>query len=48
MPSNLSPRDPVVKTEKGFCSSARAEKKTLSDFESLSRFAQKSVWKMTG
>jgi hypothetical protein len=48
MPSTLSARDPVAKTERGFCSSVRAEKKPLSDFENSPPFAQnlrrKKTW----
>jgi hypothetical protein len=43
MSSILPARNSAEKTERGFCSSARAEKKPLSDFQNPSPFAQKSI-----
>jgi len=47
MPSNLSSRDPVEKNERGFCSSAHAEKKPLSDCENSPHFSQNLPRKKT-
>jgi hypothetical protein len=48
MASILPAHGTCEKTERGFCSSARAEKKPLSDFENPSSFAQNRLRKKIG